>query len=132
MDVMKAVKNVLSWAFVFALIAMIFSAPQVKADGVHGVRETAKEIFVEVPLSCNKSVEFVWEAKWKWTADNEDTVFAFPQKDKGQKIVVQYIRPGAFKFHAPWRGGETVRSPKFDAKGNPIKMEFLSILALGG
>ncbi|MFZ1719741.1 MAG: hypothetical protein WAU28_00135 [Candidatus Moraniibacteriota bacterium] len=131
MDVMKAVKNVLSGAFILALIAMIFSSPQVRADGVHGVRETAKEILVEVPKFC-RPLKTVWEVRWKQNADNEDVMLGFTHKDNGSKITVGYLRPGALKIDVLWQGGRTVHIPKLDAKGRPIKVEFVSILALGG
>jgi hypothetical protein len=134
MDVMKAVKNVLSGAFILALIAMIFSSPQVKADGVHGVRETAREILVEVPKFC-RPLTVVWEAQWEQAASNKDALDAIVssmQKDSGTKVVPHYLHHDALKLASIWRAGETIHIPKFDAKGNPIKIGFLSILALGG
>lgn len=127
---MKTIKNVLSGAIILALLAIILSSPQARADGMHGVRETATEILVEVPKFC-RPLKTVWEVRWEQNADNEDAIFSFPQKENGQKIVLQYKRQGAFKFHALWRGGETIRIPKFDAKGKSIKIKFVSILALG-
>ena len=130
MDVMKAVKNVLSGAFILALIAMIFSMPQARADGVYGVRETAKEILVEVPKFC-RPVKFVWEVQWEETPVNAAAVLFLMKVDDKKSIRFLSDRPGSLRVQTVWRGGQ-VGIPKFDVNGRPIKIGFLSILALGG
>lgn len=127
---MKAVKNVLSAVAVIALLAVIFSAPPARADGLHGVTETAKEILIDVPRFC-RPLKTVWTVRWEENTDNKGVMLSFTRKEKGAKIVVSYLRPGAVKLHALWRGGETVHIPKFDTKGKPIKVKLVSILALG-
>lgn len=129
MDVMKAVKNVLSWAFVFVLIAMIFSPPQARADGMPGVRETAREVLVDVPKFC-RSVKFIWDVRWERNDDNKDLMVSFIKRDVN-KLKVLSFQPGAYRVETVWRGGEVVHIPKFDAKGHPIKVKILSILAQG-
>ncbi len=123
-------EKVLSGAVLMLLLAVILSSPQVRADGMHGVRETATEILVEVPKFC-RPVKFVWEARWEQNADNEDAMLSFTQGDKNAKIVVDDLRHGVLKLHIMWKGGQIVRIPKFDAKGKPIKIKRLSIAGMG-
>ncbi len=129
MDVMKAVKNVLSGAFILALIAMIFSPPQARADGMPGVRETAREVLVDVPKFC-RPLRVVWEVVWERNDDNKDLMISFIKRDEKKLKVLSYQR-GAYRVETIWRGGEVVRIPKFDSKGHPIQVQVLSILALG-
>ncbi len=127
---MSIMKKALSGVFIIALLAIILSAQPVRADGMHGVRETATEILVDVPRFC-RPVKFVWEVRWEQNADNEDAMLGFTQGDKNAKIVVDHLRPGALKLHIMWQGGRTVHIPKLDAKGKPIKIKHLSIVAFG-
>lgn len=127
---MKAVKNVLSWAFGIALIAITFSPAQARADGMPGVRETAKEILVYVPKFC-RSVKFEWEVQWDRNPDNENAMALFISADDEKKVKVLYLQGGHLSVQTVWRGGETIRIPKFDAKGRPIRIKLVSILAYG-
>jgi hypothetical protein len=128
---MKTVKVLVGVAILALLAVMFLFSPKARADGMHGVRETATEILVDVPRFC-KPLKTVWEAQWEENADNKDVMLSFTRKEKGAKIGVDYFRPGSIKVHALWGGDATVRIPKFDAKGNPIKVRLVSILALGG
>lgn len=127
---MKAVKNVLSAAAIIALLAIIFSVSPARADGLHGVTETAKEILVEVPRFC-RPLKVKWEIQWDETPYNENLMKGFIYADKGAKIKANPPRPGVLKVYAVWSGGETIHIPKFDTKGKPIKIKRVSIIALG-
>lgn len=130
MDVMKAVKNVLSGTIALVLIAMIFSPPQARADGMPGVRETPTEILVDIPPSC--PVKFVWDIQWEETPQNKPLMITLAQADNSKIHRLLVKESGELKFETIWSGGRTVRIPKVDAKGKPIRITFLSILALGG
>lgn len=124
-------KKVLVWAAMVVLPGIIFPASSARADAVYGVRETATEILVDVPKFC-RPLKTVWEVQWEQKSDNEDAldaILAFMGKENGSKLTVSYLRRDSLKLSAPWRGGRTVHIPKFDAKGKPIKITRLSIVA---
>lgn len=119
---------------IVAFAAMMFLLPKARADGVYGVRETATEVLVDVPRFC-RPLKVVWEVQWEQKTNDEDAldaILASMQKEKGAKVTSHYLRRDALKLSAIWQGGRTIHIPKFDAKGKPIKIEQLSILALGG
>jgi hypothetical protein len=125
--VMNVIKNVLSWAFALALIAMIFSSPQVRADGMPGVRETATEILVDVPKFCH-----LLETRWTLTLthatgkdDALDVLLIFNRKEKGHKASVYQLRPDVVEISAAYAGGETIHIPK------DKRIKFVGILATG-
>lgn len=127
MDVMKAVKNVLSGAFILALIALIFSVPQARADGMPGVRETAKEILVDVPKFCRPL-----ETRWTLTLthavgkdDALDLMLLFHRKKTGSKIEVYQLRSDVVEISALYPGGETIHIPK------DKRIKFVGISAAG-
>ena len=125
--IMKRIMGFFALAIV-AFAAMMFLSPKAHADGMHGVRETATEVLVDVPKFC-RPLKVRWEAQWEWAADNEDAVLSFVQRDE-KKVTVIRFTPGSIKVETIWRGGETVHIPKF-AKGKLIKIKLVSILALG-
>lgn len=124
---MKAVKNVLWGTIALVLIAMIFSMPQAHADGMPGVRETAREVLVDVPKFCRPL-----ETKWTLTLTNAvgkedalDLMLLFHRKKTGSKIEVYQLRPDVVEISAPYPGGETLHIPK-----DP-RIKFIGILATG-
>lgn len=126
MDVMK---KVLFWMALTILSSLGLSVSPALADGVHGVRETAREILVDVPKFC-RPLKVVWEVVWERNDDNKDLMFSFIKRDEKKMKVLSYQR-GAYRVETIWRGGEVVRIPKFDSKGHPIRVKILSILAQG-
>ena len=119
---------VLSALAILALVAMMFLLPKARADGMHGVTVTKTEILVEVPPTCGPR-KFVWRARWEWTADNEDVVMSFVERDE-KKVKVVRFKPGDIEVETIWRAGQTVRIQRF-AKGKEIKIRRLSIAGMG-
>jgi hypothetical protein len=129
---MKTVKVLVGVAILALLMVMFLFSQKARADGMHGVRETATEILVEVPKFC-RPLKVVWEIRWEQEGDSKeirDILLKFIETDKGAKLTVPYLKVNALKLSAMWRGGQTVHIPKFDAKGKPIKITHLSIVAL--
>lgn len=124
---MNDVKNLLTIAALS--IGFGLSASPALAEGVHGVRETATEILIDVPRMC-KSVIFEWEGIYERNENNKDAVMSFVQSDNN-KFGTLFFKEGHYRFRTTWRGGETIRIPKFDAKGKPIKISLVSIIAYG-
>lgn len=130
MSVMKAVKNVLEWVAIVALIVFIFSPPQARADGMHGVTVTKTEILVQVPFTCRPLV-FEWEGIYERTEGNKNLVMSFIQNNDG-KFDKIFFKKGHYKVRTIWSGGKTLQIPLVDAQGNRIEYGLVTILAIGG
>ncbi len=129
LNVMKTSKNVFLAVAFIALPVLTFFAHPARAEGMHGVRETATEILVEVPRFC-RPVKFVWEILWEQNATNEEAILSFVHRDE-KKLKTLSLQTGRVRVETVWRGGETVRIQKFDAKGKPIKINRLSFFGMG-
>ena len=122
--------NVLSGAIILALFALILSSTLARAEGMQGVRETAKEVLVDVPKFC-RPLKVVWEIRWEENAINKSAMISFLHADDPSKVKSLSSGLGVAKFQTIWSGAETVHIPKFDAKGKPIKIKRLSIAGMG-
>lgn len=125
---MKTVKVLVGVAIIALLAVMFLFSPKARADGMHGVRETATEVLVDVPKFC-RPTKVKWEIQWEQNADNENVMLSFVKKDE-KKVRVSVFQKGHLIIQTIWRGGETIHIPKL-ANGKPIKVKFLSILAFG-